>query len=133
MNETLLHEEINSSLKEMNEGIAGELGSEEYKEATNATTKLIDKVIDLKKLKIDEEQRKLDRESNERVALEKIRAEEREKKRILLELETELKIVKEKIEDAKGDNVKEQKYQLMRIQSNLEKEIMRIKHGMRYY
>lgn len=61
------------------------------------------------------------------------RTEEREKKRILLELETELKIVKEKIEDAKGDNVKEQKYQLMRIQSNLEKEIMRIKHGMRYY
>lgn len=83
MNETLLHEEINSSLKEMNEGLAGELGSEEYKEATNATTKLIDKVIDLKKLKIDEEQRKLDRESNERVALEKIRAEEREKKRQL--------------------------------------------------
>ena len=61
------------------------------------------------------------------------RTEEREKKRILLELETELNIVKEKIEDAKGDNAREQKYQLMRIQANLEKEIMRIKHGMRYY
>lgn len=61
------------------------------------------------------------------------RTEEREKKRILLELETELKITKEKIEDAKGDNAKEQKYQLMRIEANLEKEIMRIKHGMRYY
>lgn len=59
--------------------------------------------------------------------------EEREKKRILLELETELKIVKEKIEDARGDNNKQQKYELMRIQANLEKEITRIKHGLRYY
>ena len=59
--------------------------------------------------------------------------EEREKKRILLELETELKITREKIEDAKGDNAREQKYQLMRIEANLEKEIMRIKHGLRYY
>ena len=61
------------------------------------------------------------------------RTKEREKKRILLELETELKIVREKIEDAKGDNAKQQKYQLMRIEANLEKEVMRIKHGMRYY
>ena len=61
------------------------------------------------------------------------RTEEREKKRILLELETELKITKEKIEDAKGDNAREQKYQLMRIQASLEKEIARIKHGLRYY
>lgn len=59
--------------------------------------------------------------------------EEREKKRILMELETELKIVKEKIEDARGDNNKQQKYELMRIQANLEKEITRIKHGLRYY
>lgn len=59
--------------------------------------------------------------------------EEREKKRILLELETELKITKEKIEDAKAENDKEAKYQLMRIQTNLEKEITRIKHGLRYY
>ena len=80
MNETLLHEEINSSLKEMNEGLAGELGSEQYKEAANACTKLIDKVIEFKKLAIEEEQKKLDRESNERVALEKIRAEEQDKK-----------------------------------------------------
>lgn len=61
------------------------------------------------------------------------RTEEREKKRILLELETELKITKEKIEDAKGDNARDQKYQLMRIQASLEKEIARIKHGLRYY
>ena len=44
-----------------------------------------------------------------------------------------LKIVKEKVEDAKGENNKKQKYQLMRIQANLEKEITRIKHGLRYY
>lgn len=61
------------------------------------------------------------------------RTEEREKKRILLDMETELKIVKEKIEDAKGDNAREQKYQLMRIQASLEKEITRIRHGLRYY
>lgn len=61
------------------------------------------------------------------------RTEEREKKRILLELETELRITKEKIEDARGENNKQQKYQLMRIQANLEKEITRIRHGLRYY
>lgn len=59
--------------------------------------------------------------------------EVREKRRIMLELETELKITKEKIEDAKGENAKEKKYQLMRIESELEKEIFRIKHGMKYY
>lgn len=59
--------------------------------------------------------------------------EVREKKRILLDLETELKITKEKIEDAKGDNAKEKKYELMRIEARLEKEIFRIKHGMKYY
>jgi hypothetical protein len=61
------------------------------------------------------------------------RTEEREKKRILLELETELRITKEKIEDAKGENDKEAKYQLMRIEAQLDKEITRIKHGLRYY
>ena len=61
------------------------------------------------------------------------RTEEREKKRIMLELQTELKIVKEKIEDAKGENRKQEKYELMRIESQLEKEILRIQHGLRYY
>jgi hypothetical protein len=59
--------------------------------------------------------------------------EVREKRRIMLDLETELKITREKIEDAKGDNAKEQKYQLMRIEAQLEKEIFRIKHGLKYY
>ena len=51
----------------------------------------------------------------------------------MLDLETELKITREKIEDAKGENNKEQKYQLMRIEAQLEKEIFRIKHGLKYY
>ena len=59
--------------------------------------------------------------------------EVREKRRIMLELETELKITKEKIEDAKAENAKEKKYQLMRIENELEKEIFRIKHGMKYF
>lgn len=59
--------------------------------------------------------------------------EVREKKRIMLDLETELKITREKIEDAKGDNAKEKKYELMRIEARLEKEIFRIKHGLKYY
>lgn len=59
--------------------------------------------------------------------------EVREKRRIMLDLETELKITREKIEDAKGENAKEKKYQLMRIESQLEKEIFRIKHGLKYY
>ena len=59
--------------------------------------------------------------------------ETRERKRIMLELETELKIVKEKVEDAKAENDKEAKYRLMRTQAALEKEITRIKHNLRYY
>lgn len=59
--------------------------------------------------------------------------EVREKKRILLDLETELKIVKEKIDDAKGENDKKQKYELMRTQATLEKEITRIKYNLRHY
>ena len=61
------------------------------------------------------------------------KTEVKEKRKILFDLETELKVVKEKIEDAKGDNAKEQKYQLMRIESQLEKEIFRIKHNMKPY
>ena len=60
------------------------------------------------------------------------KTEEREKKRILLELETNLKITREKIEDAKAENDRKKKYQLMRIEATLEKEITRIKYGLRY-
>lgn len=60
------------------------------------------------------------------------KTEEREKKRILLELETNLKLTREKIEDAKAENDRKKKYQLMRIEATLEKEITRIKYGLRY-
>ena len=59
--------------------------------------------------------------------------EAREKRRILLDLETELNITREKIEDAKAENAKEKKYQLMRIEKELEKEIFRIKNNLKYY
>ena len=45
------------------------------------------------------------------------------------ELETELKLVREKIEDAKSDNNRKAKYQLMRMESKLEDEIARIKYN----
>lgn len=48
------------------------------------------------------------------------------------ELEDELKLVKEKIEDAKGDENKQKKYELMRIESKLEREIARVKLHLSY-
>lgn len=55
--------------------------------------------------------------------------EQKVKSKVIMELETELKLTREKIEDArhKGDN--KAKYQLMRIESKIEKEIARIKYG----
>lgn len=61
------------------------------------------------------------------------KTEKREKERILLDLETDLKITREKIKDADGENDRKKKYQLMRIESTLEKEITRIKYNLRYY
>jgi len=61
------------------------------------------------------------------------KTEKREKERILLDLETDLKITREKIEDAKAENDRKKKYQLMRIESTLQKEITRIKYNLRYY
>lgn len=55
----------------------------------------------------------------------------KERKKILFELESELDIVKEKIEDAKGDNNRNNKYELMRIQKKLEKDILRIKYHLK--
>lgn len=50
-----------------------------------------------------------------------------ERNRVIHELEDELKIVTEKIEDSRGDENKQKKYELMRIKSSLEREILRIK------
>lgn len=52
------------------------------------------------------------------------------RRKVLNELEDELEIVKEKIEDSKGDDNKQSKYELMRIKHKLEKDIVRIRHGL---
>lgn len=49
---------------------------------------------------------------------------------IVHEMETELRIVNEKIEDARGENDKKEKYQLMRLRDKLEKDIQRVKYGL---
>lgn len=53
-------------------------------------------------------------------------ASEKERRLILQELEDELEIVNEKIEDARGDTDKENKYKLIRIKKKLEREITRV-------
>lgn len=55
----------------------------------------------------------------------------KEKRKILNELEEELEIVNEKIEDSRGDENKEKKYQLMRIRNKLQKDINRIQYNMK--
>ena len=54
------------------------------------------------------------------------------RKQVLRELEDELKITREKIEDSRGDENKQNKYELMRIESKLDKEINRIKRRLAY-
>ena len=49
--------------------------------------------------------------------------------KVIRELEVELKMVREKIDDAKSDNDRKAKYQLMRMESQLENEISRIKYN----
>lgn len=51
----------------------------------------------------------------------------KERKKMIEELEMELVIVEEKLEDARGDNDKKSKYELMRLKNNLNKEINRLK------
>lgn len=54
------------------------------------------------------------------------------RRQVLQELENELKITQEKIEDSRGDESKQKKYELMRIEAKLQKEISRIKHRWNY-
>lgn len=63
------------------------------------------------------------------VALDK-KADKKRRQEILVDLKNELKIVEEKIEDAKGDGNKAEKYQLMRIQQQLKKDIERITYNL---
>lgn len=55
----------------------------------------------------------------------------KEKKKILNELQEELEIVNEKIEDSRGDENKEKKYQLMRIKNKLQRDITRIQYNLK--
>lgn len=55
----------------------------------------------------------------------------RTRRRIVDELEDELKIVNEKIRDSDMNRDKNQKYQLMRIKNKLEKDIQRIHYGLK--
>ena len=63
------------------------------------------------------------------IAIDK-KLDDKTRRTILNELESELKIVKEKIEDAKSDNNKQAKYELMRIQQKLEADIERIRYHL---
>ena len=56
--------------------------------------------------------------------------DKRVKSQVLHEIETEIKIVDEKIEDAKSDASKQEKYALMRLKAELEKEHKRIKYSL---
>ena len=48
------------------------------------------------------------------------------------ELDTNIKVCEEKINDATADGNKEEKYRLMRIKSELEKEAIRVKSNSKY-
>lgn len=52
--------------------------------------------------------------------------EKKDKKMIIKDLELELKIVNEKIDDAKSDSDRKAKYELMRIQNKLERQLERL-------
>jgi hypothetical protein len=54
----------------------------------------------------------------------------RQRDQILKELEAELQMVNEKIEDARSDQYKEKKYELMRIKNKLEDNISKIKYRL---
>ena len=59
------------------------------------------------------------------------KVKEKERRRILNELNEELEIVNEKIDDARGDSNKEKKYQLMRIRNQLNRDIKRIQYRVK--
>lgn len=58
--------------------------------------------------------------------------DQKERHKILRELEDELKIVEEKIEDSRGDENKQKKYELMRIRNQLKNDIDRITLRLKY-
>lgn len=60
-----------------------------------------------------------------------VNADRKARNEIIRELETELEIVNEKIEDARGDSDKQNKYKLMRIRAKLQKDLDRISLGIK--
>lgn len=63
------------------------------------------------------------------VAIDK-KIDRKRRQEVLIDLKNELKIVEEKIEDAKSDGQRDKKYQLMRIQQKLKKDIERISFNL---
>lgn len=59
------------------------------------------------------------------------RLDAKERTKILRELENELTIVEEKIDDSRGDENKQKKYELIRIRNKLKNDIARIKLRLR--
>jgi len=64
-----------------------------------------------------------------RYALKK-KTKDAERSKILMELETEIEMITEKIEDAKGDDNREAKYSMMRTKKELETAYKRISLGL---
>ena len=54
------------------------------------------------------------------------------RKQIIHEFETELKIVEEKITDAKSAGKRREKYQLMRLKAKMEKELANAKYSKKF-
>ncbi len=60
----------------------------------------------------------------------KRKVKNKERKKIILELELEIKMLEEKIEDAKGDGNRQAKYAMMRTKAELENAVEKIKFGL---
>jgi hypothetical protein len=58
--------------------------------------------------------------------------DKRERKKILQELEDEIQVCNEKIDDSRGDDNKQNKYQLMRIRNDLVRTQEKVKLGLAY-
>ena len=46
-------------------------------------------------------------------------------------MEDELEVVKEKIDDSRGDENKQKKYELMRIRNELQRQMDRVKYNLK--
>lgn len=60
-----------------------------------------------------------------------INLDQRERRKIMRELEDELEVVKEKIDDSRGDENKQKKYELMRIRNELQRQMDRVKYNLK--